>query len=230
MARTLQDIDAARALYTRISSIYDTLSERSERRGRELGLSLLQARPGERILEIGFGTGTSIVALAEAVGESGHVFGIDISPGMKAVAEERIRSAKRAGQISLTLTAIPPIPFHNATFDAIFMALTLVALVILGRLYTATRGGDLLRTLSLALVCGGAVGNLIDRIMSAHGVVDFIDIGLGDSRWPTFNIADMAVSLGAFLLAWVLWGEDADVESVSLAAPATIPAESRELT
>jgi signal peptidase II len=112
----------------------------------------------------------------------------------------------------------------------IFMALTIVALVILGRLYTATKGGDLMRTLSLALVCGGAVGNLIDRIMSAHGVVDFIDIGFRDSRWPTFNIADMAVSLGAFLLAWVLWGEDADVESVSLAAPAAIPADSRELT
>ena len=112
----------------------------------------------------------------------------------------------------------------------IFMALTLVALVILGRLYTATRGGDLIRTLSLALVCGGAVGNLIDRVMSAEGVVDFIDIGFRDSRWPTFNIADMAVSLGAFLLAWVLWGEDADTETVSVAAPTPIPADSRELT
>jgi signal peptidase II len=110
----------------------------------------------------------------------------------------------------------------------IFMALTIVALVILGRLYTATRGGDLIRTLSLALVCGGAVGNLIDRIMSSEGVVDFIDIGFRDSRWPTFNIADMAVSLGAFLLAWVLWGEDAETESVTVAA--TVPAESRELT
>jgi signal peptidase II len=112
----------------------------------------------------------------------------------------------------------------------IFMALTLVALVILGRLYMATRGGDLVRTLSLALVCGGAVGNLIDRIMSSEGVVDFIDIGFRDSRWPTFNIADMAVSLGAFLLAWVLWGEDSDVEAVAVAAPTPIPADSRELS
>jgi signal peptidase II len=57
-------------------------------------------------------------------------------------------------------------------------------------------------------VCGGAIGNLIDRIRSAQGVVDFIDIGIGDTRWPTFNVADMAVSIGAFLLAWVLWGEE----------------------
>jgi signal peptidase II len=110
----------------------------------------------------------------------------------------------------------------------IFMVLTIVALVILGRLYLSTRGGDILRTASLALVCGGALGNLIDRVRSPFGVVDFIDIGFGDSRWPTFNIADMAVSLGAFLLAWVLWGEDAAAERASL--PATIAGESGELS
>jgi signal peptidase II len=116
----------------------------------------------------------------------------------------------------------------------IFMLLTIVALVILARLYAATRPGDVPRTLSLALVCGGAVGNLIDRVRSASGVVDFIDIGFGDSRWPTFNIADMAVSLGAFLLAWVLWGEDAEAETVAMPSPAaaavTGVGESRELS
>jgi signal peptidase II len=112
----------------------------------------------------------------------------------------------------------------------IFMVLTIVALIILGRLYVATRGGDVIRTLSLALVCGGAVGNLIDRIRSERGVVDFIDIGFGASRWPTFNIADMAVSLGAFLLAWVLWGEDVERETVAVPAPATVAAEQRELS
>jgi signal peptidase II len=115
----------------------------------------------------------------------------------------------------------------------VFMALTVVALFILGRLYYATRPGDLIRTWSLALVCGGAVGNLIDRVRSSRGVVDFIDIGLGDSRWPTFNVADMAVSLGAFLLAWVLWGEDAEPEMVAVPATATanaVTGESRELS
>jgi signal peptidase II len=111
----------------------------------------------------------------------------------------------------------------------IFMVLTIVALVILGRLYSATRAGEVVRSLALALVCGGAIGNLIDRVVSPLGVVDFIDIGLGDSRWPTFNIADMAVSLGAFLLAWVLWGEDAAAEG-TVVSPAPIGAEQRELT
>ena len=113
----------------------------------------------------------------------------------------------------------------------VFMTLTIVALFILGRLYAATRPGEMIRTLSLALVCGGAVGNLIDRIRSTTGVVDFIDIGFGDSRWPTFNVADMAVSVGAFLLAWVLWGEDAEAELVPMPAPAaaTVTGEPREL-
>ena len=90
----------------------------------------------------------------------------------------------------------------------IFMALTITALVILARLYATTRDQDVPRTLSLALVCGGAVGNLLDRLRSGLGVVDFIDVGLRDARWPTFNVADMAVSVGALLLAWVLWVED----------------------
>ena len=74
-------------------------------------------------------------------------------------------------------------------------------------------------------MAGGATGNLIDRIHSAPGVIDFIDIGVGQQyRWPTFNVADMAVSVGAFLLAWVLWGEDTE-QAAAAAAPARLPSE-----
>jgi signal peptidase II len=90
----------------------------------------------------------------------------------------------------------------------IFLVATLVALVILARLYRATRPDDRLRTVALSLVCGGAVGNLIDRVRWANGVVDFLDMGVGTVRWPTFNVADIAVTIGAFLLAWSLWGEE----------------------
>lgn len=94
----------------------------------------------------------------------------------------------------------------------IFLVLTVGALVILFRLYRQTENGDRWRTLAIGLVTAGAFGNLIDRIVSPRGVVDFIDVGIGDSRWPTFNVADMAVSTGAFLLAWVMWGEDKAAE------------------
>jgi signal peptidase II len=104
----------------------------------------------------------------------------------------------------------------------VFMTLTVVALAILAWLYQSTREGHVSRTLALALVCGGAIGNLIDRVRSDMGVVDFIDIGFGDSRWPTFNVADMAVSSGAFLLAWVLWEDDRLTHS-AIAAPSASP-------
>ena len=109
----------------------------------------------------------------------------------------------------------------------IFAVLTIVALVILGRLYRTTRVGHTARTVALALVCAGAVGNLFDRVRSFFGVVDFIDVGVGDARWPTFNVADMAVSVGAALLAWVLWREDQEAradEGIALSAPSVSPA------
>ena len=94
----------------------------------------------------------------------------------------------------------------------IFMALTVAAVFILTRMYQATAEGETIKLTSLGMILGGAVGNLIDRLRSAQGVVDFIDVGIGDHRWPTFNVADIGVSCGAVLLAWVLWREDRAAE------------------
>jgi signal peptidase II len=111
----------------------------------------------------------------------------------------------------------------------LFLVLTLVALGILGWLYRTADGGDRPRVLAIALVCAGAIGNLIDRIRHDLGVVDFIDIGVGAARWPTFNVADIAVSCGAMLLAWVLWHEAP--QPAGAAAPARrLSADSAELT
>lgn len=57
---------------------------------------------------------------------------------------------------------------------------------------------------ALALVLGGACGNLYDRVV--HGAVtDFIDAHLGRYHWPAFNVADSAITIGAFLLLATLW-------------------------
>jgi signal peptidase II len=53
--------------------------------------------------------------------------------------------------------------------------------------------------LALALILGGAAGNLVDRVLYGH-VIDFIDLYYGTWHWPTFNIADSAITLGAVLL------------------------------
>jgi signal peptidase II len=92
----------------------------------------------------------------------------------------------------------------------VFMALAIVALVVLGTMVRHTMPAQWFRLTALALVCGGAVGNLLDRIRSARGVVDFIDVYIGPFHWPTFNVADMAVSCGAIALAVVLWHEGRD--------------------
>ena len=81
-----------------------------------------------------------------------------------------------------------------------FLALSLAALVVLALMYRSTPRQDVLRLSAIALVCGGAMGNIIDRMRYEAGVVDFIDVGIGTSRFWIFNIADSAVSIGAVLL------------------------------
>lgn len=104
----------------------------------------------------------------------------------------------------------------------IFGAFAIVALVVLWRLYRMTgsggRPGDWVRILALGLAWGGAAGNLIDRFRSPLGVVDFIDIGFGDVRFWTFNVADSAVTVGALVLAWVLSREDHENRATAPAA------------
>ena len=86
-------------------------------------------------------------------------------------------------------------------------------LAILGVLAYLYR--DLMRTsaswsaaIGSALAIGGAVGNLLDRVRSANGVVDFIDVGIGTSRFYIFNVADMGLSVGAVLIAYAVWRSD----------------------
>ena len=90
----------------------------------------------------------------------------------------------------------------------IFGGIAVVALVILLQLLRESGPRERLKPLALGLAFGGAAGNLYDRIRSPRGVVDFIDIGVGDVRFWTFNVADSGVTVGAILLGWVLLKED----------------------
>ncbi|MGH7476852.1 MAG: signal peptidase II [Longimicrobiales bacterium] len=90
----------------------------------------------------------------------------------------------------------------------IFLILSLVALLALAGMYWVTPVSDRVRLAAIALICGGALGNLADRVRSVHGVVDFLDVGIGTVRWPVFNVADIAVTIGAIFLALSLWREE----------------------
>jgi len=88
----------------------------------------------------------------------------------------------------------------------VLSALTIAALVVLGMLYHRTQPSERLRVIGVALVAGGALGNLVDRIRSSAGVVDFIDVGVAQVRFWTFNVADMGITIGAvFLLLALSW-------------------------
>jgi len=100
----------------------------------------------------------------------------------------------------------------------IFLLIAMGAVVFLTRLARQTAPADRFRLVALGLVAGGAAGNLVDRIRSPLGVVDFLDVGIGALRWPTFNVADMGVTCGAVALALSFWLEDARRSRASASA------------
>ena len=141
----------------------------------------------------------------------GPVIALDVLTKLLAVRYLPPHPLKILGDwLTLQLVFNPGAAFgiHVGTYSRwVFLVLAIVALIVLGSMVRHTRPGDYVRLIALGLVCGGAVGNLIDRIRSSRGVVDFIDVGIGVHRWPTFNVADSAVTVGAFVLAFVLWME-----------------------
>jgi len=95
---------------------------------------------------------------------------------------------------AFSLLASAPAPFRSVFFTAVALAaLGVIALMI-------RKAQDRLLIAALALVAGGAMGNLIDRVRYGE-VVDFIQWYVGTWYWPSFNVADSAISVGVCLLA-----------------------------
>ena len=107
----------------------------------------------------------------------------------------------------------------------VFMGLSTTALIILGNMLRTAKPGDWLRVYSTALVFAGAAGNLVDRFRSPRGVVDFLDFTFGTYHFPTFNVADSAVTCGAILLALSLWREDREAARVPVPGAPPAPPE-----
>ena len=125
ISRVKRSKQKASVIYDRISRYYDLLAERSEKRPRNVGIEKLAVGEGERVLEIGFGTGHGILSLARSVGESGKVCGIDISEAMCGIARERARGAGLSGIVELGCGDGASLTFEGDSFDAAFMSFTL---------------------------------------------------------------------------------------------------------
>jgi demethylmenaquinone methyltransferase/2-methoxy-6-polyprenyl-1,4-benzoquinol methylase len=108
-----------------MSRWYDLLAGGFEGRHRDAGVQKLDPKAGDVVLEVGFGTGHSILALAESVGNSGKVHGIDISEGMLNITQGRVEKAEVQERVILECADAQQLPYHASFFDKIFISFTL---------------------------------------------------------------------------------------------------------
>jgi signal peptidase II len=85
----------------------------------------------------------------------------------------------------------------------VFLFISSLAVGLILYFYKKTPSSQSLLATGFALIFGGAIGNLIDRVRFGN-VVDFLDIYLGNLHWPAFNIADSAITVGIFIFIFHL--------------------------
>ncbi len=123
MERVRRSHADARAIYDRVSHVYDWLEGPFEAGARRAGLRLVDLRAGERALDVGHGTGDALVDLARSSGPAGFAAGVDQSVGMQRLARRRIQKA--GVRAALALADATALPFREASFDAAFMSFVL---------------------------------------------------------------------------------------------------------
>jgi ubiquinone/menaquinone biosynthesis C-methylase UbiE len=147
----------AGATYDRVAAFYDLTENPFEHRARQRALRLLAARPGERILEIGPGTGHALSALTRSVGPAGQVIGADLSARMLSRSRRRIARAGYTGRASLIQADAHRLPLRAGVFDAVFMSFVLELIdtpripQVLGECRRVLRPGGRLAIVSLQL-------------------------------------------------------------------------------
>lgn len=154
----------ARQFYNRISRAYDLLADASEHAARTRGLDAVAARPGERVLEIGFGTGHALEALATSVGPDGCVVGVDVSDGMTDLTRRRLAQSDPAARVMLVLGDVRRLPCRDRAFDAVFMCFTL-------ELIDPPEIPGVLAGIAQALVPGGRLGLVSLAARTHHNAV-----------------------------------------------------------
>ncbi len=97
---------------------------------------------------------------------------------------------------------------HSPTTRFLLITFSVAVIVFLFWLLAAERAGGRTGQIGMAMILGGAMGNVLDRL-TERGVTDFIDLHIQSHHWPTFNIADSAIVVGATLVLLELfrdWG------------------------
>jgi ubiquinone/menaquinone biosynthesis C-methylase UbiE len=158
-----------RTFYDRISAAYDFIADANERAARVTGVQALAVQPGEKVVEIGFGTGNEVLDLADLVGPKGQVAGIDISPGMLAVAQRKLAARPVATPIDLRVGDARQLPFADGAFAAAYSSFTLELFpaedipVVLAEVKRVLRPGGRLAVVSMATVKPGDRASLLEH-------------------------------------------------------------------
>jgi len=117
--------ETTRAAYDRMSRWYDLLAGPSEWGCVEAGLRELAVGEGEAVLEVGFGTGRALAALARSAGVSGRAYGVDLSPRMCRAAWARAGAAGLSARVQVVRGDVVYLPFPSGCLDAVFMSFAL---------------------------------------------------------------------------------------------------------
>jgi demethylmenaquinone methyltransferase/2-methoxy-6-polyprenyl-1,4-benzoquinol methylase len=165
--------EQTRQSYDRLSRWYDLFAG-GEAKFTDTGLQMLAVKTGERVLEIGFGTGHSLARLARQTGDSGLAAGVELSPGMIAAARKRMQGENLEGCAQMVRGDGTQLPFLPRSFDAVFLSFTL-------ELFSEADIPVVLRECQRGLKLEGRLGvvSLAKRDVLACRLYEW-----GHARWP----------------------------------------------
>ncbi len=166
--RSKQD---AMMFYDRISRFYDYLTPIFERKHTMKAIQYLDITTGETVLEIGCGPGHCLKQLANLVGKTGKVYGVDISPRMLEIAKHRLDRAGVIDRVTLCCEDAVNLTFNNYIFDAIFMSFTL----------------ELFDTPEIPIILGE-----IKRVLKNNGRISLISMSKESERSQLLNLYEWA--------------------------------------
>lgn len=162
--------ESNRRFYDRISDAYDFIADANEKPARQAGVAALHLQPGERVVELGFGTGNEVRDLAQLVGPGGAVAGIDVSSGMLAVAQRKLSQNPPPCPIDLRVGDARSLPFPDGSFDAAYTSFTLELFpaadipVVLAEAKRVLKPGGRLAVVSMAVVPPGQHPSVLEDV------------------------------------------------------------------
>ncbi len=173
ITRVTRSRTEAKQWYNTLSPWYDWVADPFERAHRATGVELLDPEEGERVLDIGCGTGNALVRIARLVGEEGHVIGLDIADEMCRIAQQNVAGASVAEQVEVVSGDALSLPFRNDSLDSIFMSFTLELFdtpdipVVLTECRRVLREDGSLCVVALSKRDAGLLTSLYERIHTA---------------------------------------------------------------